>query len=55
MVCWDFAASTAAWATEAEERVPCFFSQACSLAWPVRRIPSGVRCLVSSSAPLERL
>jgi hypothetical protein len=33
-----------------------FFSHACSRAWPVRRIPSGVRCLVSNSrAALERL
>jgi hypothetical protein len=55
-VCWDFAASTAAWATAADERAPCFFSHAWSLAWPVRRIPSGVRCLVSSNrAALERL
>jgi hypothetical protein len=43
VVCWDFAASMAAWATAAEERVPCFFSQACSLVCPVRRIPSGGR------------
>ena len=55
-MCWDLAASTAVWATAAEERAPFFFSQACSLAWPVRRIPSWVRCLVSSSsAALELL
>ena len=56
MVCWDLAASMAVWATAADERVPCFFSQAWSRVWPVRRIPSGVRCLVSSNrAALERL
>ena len=47
-MCWDFAASTAAAATAAEDRAPCFFSQAWILASPARRIPSGVRCLVSS-------
>lgn len=56
MVCWDFAASMAAAATAAEERAPCFFDHAWILASPARRIPSGVRCLVSSnSEALDRL
>lgn len=55
-VCWDFAASTAAVATAAEERAPCFFSQAWILACPARRMPSGVRYLLSNvRAALERL
>jgi hypothetical protein len=55
-VYWDLAASIAAAATAAEERAPFFFSRAWILASPVRRIPSGVRCLVSRvNAALERL
>lgn len=48
MVCWDFAASTAAAATAAEERAPCFFSQAWILTSPARRIPSGVTWILPS-------
>ncbi|GHG59648.1 hypothetical protein GCM10012320_33870 [Sinomonas cellulolyticus] len=34
IVCCSRAAATAASATAALLRAPCFFSQACSLAWP---------------------
>jgi hypothetical protein len=50
MVCWDFAASTAAVATAAEERAPCFFGQVWILAWPARRMPERA----DSIAPAHR-